>query len=127
MFYIADKADKSCQLSEILREINEICFKSALYEWEAETKKQALVDLLKNKNIRLKIPCLLAYTRDIYSDEKELNLKIKNCVHEIVQAFDQTDFQIIKELEYELMFCVFPLSDIKALREKIVEFKKSGG
>jgi hypothetical protein len=126
VFYIADKADKSSDLLEILCEINKICFKSAQFNWDAATKKTALIDLLKNRNVKLKIPCLLAYTKDIYSDDRELGIKIKDSVQEMVDAFDQTDFNIINELEYELMFCVFPLSDVKALREKIVEFKKAG-
>lgn len=126
VFYIADKADKSSDLIKILSEVNMICFKSAQLNWNDETKKKALIDLLKNKKIKLKIPCLLAYTRDIYSDDTALSIKIEDCVQEMVDEFDKTDFNIINELEYELMFFVFPLSDVKILRQKIVEFKKAG-
>ncbi|MCL4418015.1 MAG: hypothetical protein M1365_15245 [Actinobacteria bacterium] len=123
---IADKADKSSELIDILNEINKICFKSVQFQWGDQTKKLALIELLKNKNVKLKIPCLLAYTENIYSDEKELSIKINKCVVDMVNTFDQTDFNIINELEYELVFCIFPLSDVKELRKKIVEFKKAG-
>lgn len=126
VFYIADKAEKANKLRELLDEANKICFESKRLNYDDQTKKGSLIQLLKNRNIKLKIPCLLAYTENIYADSRNLNCKIDECVKSMVDLFDKTDFDIIKDLEYEIFFLIFPVSDVKELREKIVKFKKQG-
>lgn len=126
VFYIADKNDKSSDLSDILFEINKICFDAVKFKWSDDIKKQALLKLLMSKNIKIKIPCLLAYTENIYRDNTDLSKKVDDCVKSMIGEFDKKDFQIANGLSYELMFCIFPLSDVRELRKKIVKFKKVG-
>jgi hypothetical protein len=95
VFYIADKVGESSELVGLLNDINRICFESVKLNWDAQTKKQKLINLLKYKNIKLKIPCLLAYTENIYSDNAALTSGIQICVDDMVKIFDKTDFDII--------------------------------
>lgn len=126
LFYIADKVDDSSDLSIILNGINKICFESIKNGWNDSKKMKFLINFLKDNKVIIKIPCLLAYTEDIYKDNSTLNINVLNSVNKMIKEFEKTDFQIVKGLEYQIMFCVFPLEDVKELRRKIVEFKKAG-
>lgn len=124
IYYIADKADKSSKLSTILANVNQICFDSIKHKWSDEKKKQALIDLLKKKRIKIKIPCLLAFTANVYKDPTKLKENIDKSVEKIVKALDNSNYLVENGIEHEIIFFVFPLSDVKMLRSKIINFKK---
>lgn len=124
IYYIADKADKSNSLIDLLNEINKICFEGNRLKWNDDRKKLELIKLLRNWKVKIKIPCLLAFTENIYTDKGNLNEKINDCVQKMVDSFDNMNFLIADGLEYELLFCIFPISNVKELRSNIVEFKK---
>ncbi len=124
LFYLADKADKSNELKSLLDEINKIFYNSYKNKWDDKTKQKAVIDLLNSKNVKIKIPCLLAYTEDIYLNEADLDANIKKCVNEMINEFDTKNFLIDKDLEYELIFCIFPVKNINDLRTKITDFNK---
>lgn len=124
VFYIADKADKGHVLNEVLTDINRICFDSIKNHWDDEEKVNKLISYLKDHNIKVKIPCLLAYTENKYSDCSELDEMVDTCVKIMVDEFDKSEFEISQELDYELHFCIFPISDVSKIRENIIDFKK---
>ena len=122
LFYIADKCDSN-ELADLLTEINRICFQAQKNKWDSDTKLKQLLDFLKSRDVKIKIPCLLAYSKDIYSSGKltENIIKVSN---EIINSFDNQSFSINFDLPYEIRFYIFPIKDISYIRSKIVEFKK---
>ena len=126
MYYIADKAEKSIELAGILNKVNDICLLSIKKQWSDNEKKQALFDLIKANQIKIKIPCLLVYTADIYYDESTLTSKIEEDVNQAISDFEKSNYLVAKELDHEILFCVFPIKDIKKLRSNIIKFKKGG-
>ncbi|OXS52152.1 hypothetical protein B1A99_34920 [Cohnella sp. CIP 111063] len=125
VFYIADKVESS-SLLPLLKEINKICFDSIKNKWSNNEKKRALIDLLEQNQIKIKIPCLLAYTSDIYKENGNLKESIEQIVNKAIKDMDTTDFLIAPDLDHEIIFIIFPFQDIAKLRSKIIEFKNSG-
>lgn len=126
MFFVADKAEKSNELRDILDSVNKICFDSVRLNYSDQTKMECLIELIKQKKIKLKIPCLMVYTEKKYNDKVNFEINLKSSVDEIIKTFDENHFNIIKDLEHEIIFLIFPVSDIKELRKKIINFKKEG-
>ena len=124
MYYIADKADKNNPLTDILNKINEICFESIKNKWTSEQKKGVLLKLLESWNVKIIIPCVLVFTAEIYSDVQKLQDEIVECTNEVVEYFDDKVFKITAGLNYEIIYYVFPVNNVKELREKISVFKK---
>lgn len=125
VFYIADKAERESELQELLNEINRMCFENYRLNHDSETKMLLLIELLKNRKVKIKIPCLLVHTADdIYVGSIDLDQKMDEYTHAILESFDHIDFSIINDLDYEIFFLLFPVSDINKLRENVVDFKK---
>lgn len=122
LFYIADKCDSN-ELSELLTAINRICFQAQKNKWNKEIKLKHLSNLLKDKGVQVRIPCLLAFSKDIYSSGK-LTENINNVTNKKIKKFDNQSFSINFDLPYEILFYIFPIKDISYIRSKIVEFKK---
>jgi hypothetical protein len=126
MYYIADKGtNRNNDLIRLINKINELIFKSFELKWSNNEKKKALIDLIKSENIKIKIPCVLAYTADIYSNVVKLEDEVKKWIDSMIKKFDNLSFSIDKGLDFEIIFYIFPIKDIKSLRSKIVQFKRT--
>lgn len=123
MYYVADKPDPDNPLIDVLHEINAICVNAITNKWSPQKKRQSLFSLLKSSNIEIMIPCLLAYTADIYSNEYVLEDEVKKCAQDIVDYFDDQIFDVAEDLDYKIIFYVFPIENVQSLREKIASFK----
>lgn len=121
-FYIADKSD-SKELSHLLNAINKICFEAQKNKWSKDIKIENIYNLLKSKNVKIKIPCLLAYTNDIYSAD-ELKSGIIAAVKNIQKYYDNQHFDISLDLPYEIRFYIFPIKDVSYIKNKLVDLKK---
>lgn len=122
-FYIADRKDTD-ELDDILVEINRICFNAQIKKWDKQTKIKELFNLLKTKNIKIKIPCLITYTKDIYNDSKKLKFEIENEVKDLIDYIDNMIFPIEVGLEWEIIFWVFPVKDVNYIRNELITVKK---
>ncbi|PPK76813.1 uncharacterized protein DUF1837 [Lacrimispora xylanisolvens] len=122
-FFIADKCDTE-ELKKMLRQINKICFEAQKFNYSSEKKINELVNYLNLNNVKIKIPCLIAYTKDIYANEEKLKEHIISEVEEIRKKFDDELFSIEVELPYEVVFYIFPIKDVNYLRKKIIELKR---
>lgn len=122
-YYIADKVDSDKSLINILNEINKICFKAQKDEWTKDQKIDMLYKLLKDNNVAIKIPCLLAFTNDIYSSG-DLENNVSTVVKKVMHYYERLNYSIDLKLPYEIRFYVFPIKDVSYIRKKIVEFKK---
>jgi hypothetical protein len=75
-------------------------------------------------NIKIKIPCVLAYTANIYSDSTKLSEAIMTETREMINYFDENNYKIIEKVDYEIIYYIFPIDNIQQLRETISSFKK---
>lgn len=122
-FYIADRKDTN-ELDDILNGINQICFSAICNNWDSETKVNKLFGFLKEQNIKIKIPCLLAYTKDIYKDSNKLKSKLEKEIQQIIKSVDTQFFNIELGFEWEVIFWIFPVKDIDYIRKELVKLKK---
>lgn len=123
IFYIVDKVEKNNPLINIINEINDINYEAVKHSWSNEQKKGKLFKLFTENNIEIIIPCVLAFTADIYHNKEKLTNEISACTQEIVKYFDSKDFQIPEEIDYKIIYYIFPIQDVKELRKKIVDIK----
>lgn len=122
-FYIADKKDTD-ELDNLLMEINSVCFKAQKLKWSKDEKTSQLFQVMKNNNIKIKIPCLIAYTKTIYNDTTKLKEKLQKEINNIVKEFDIKTFPVEMDLEYEILFWIFPVENISYIRENLIKLKK---
>lgn len=122
-FYIADRKDTN-ELDELLEGINKLCLDSQKNNWNQDKKFNMLMKLLSDYSVTIKIPCLLAYSKDIYSDENKLKEYLDKEVNGIVNFYDNRKFSIDISLKYQIIFYILPIKDINYIREQIVKFKK---
>lgn len=123
-FYIADK-NEAPELEELLREINKICLMAQLKNWDNDKKVQELFQVLRDKHVKIKIPCLIAYSKNIYSDKAQLASYIEAEVKEIVDEIDIIKFPIETGTEYDIVFYVMPVEDVDYIRDKIIDLKRA--
>lgn len=122
-FYIADK-NEAKELENLLEEINRVCYFAQMRKWSGTQKIDKLVDVLKNNNVKLRIPCLISYTQDIYNDKNKLGQFIIAEMNEIISEFDIKIFPIDIGLDYDIIFYVLPVKDVDYIRDKSVDLKK---
>ena len=122
-FYIADK-NEAPELGELLMDINKVCLMAQMNKWDVNQKISKLLEALNDKQVKIKIPCLIAYSLDIYSDKAKLKEYIEAEVKDILEAFDSQIFPIEIGTSYEIVFYIVPVKDVDYIRDKIVELKK---
>jgi hypothetical protein len=122
-FYIADK-NEAPELGELLSEINRICLLAQLNKWNKEEKVKELFQILQDKQVKIRIPCLIAYSQKIYSDRTKLETFIEAEVKGIVAEFDVQKFPIEIGTNYDIVFYIMPIEDVDYIRDKIIDLKK---
>lgn len=121
--YIADKTRDNSPLLDLVKKINKIKFECIRNNDSDQIKGKKIASFLKSNNVSIKIPCLLVYSKNVYSDEKLLNDYINSIIKQFQNTFDNIKFNITIDLDYELMFYIFPVEDIDILRTIITDFK----
>ena len=123
IFYITTRSE-SDDLLNILNEINKLCFDAQKNKYSKDQKIAGLFEILKSHGVKVKIPCLLAYTKDIYSNQSLLKEEVEKCTKQICKYFDDENFSFKIPISYEIVFYVFPIKDVSYIRNKIVDLKK---
>ena len=122
-FYIADK-NEAPELEGLLSEINRICLLAQLKKCNKEEKVKKIFQILQDKQVKIRIPCLIAYSQQIYSDRTKLEAFIETEVKGIVDEFDSQEFPIEICGDYDIVFYIMPVEDVDYIRNKIIELKK---
>lgn len=122
-FYIADK-NEAPELGELLNEINRVCLMAQLQRWNKEEKVKKLFQVLQDKQVRIRIPCLIAYSQNIYSDKTKLESCIEAEVREMITEVDTLKFPIEIGIDYDIVFYIMPIEDVDYIRDKIIDLKK---
>ena len=79
---------------------------------------------MKAKQVKIKIPCLITYSQNIYSDKAKLKEYVEHEVKGVLDEFDSQIFPIEIETSYEIVFYIIPVEDVDYIRDKIIELKK---
>lgn len=93
-------------------------------KWNGNQKIEKLFEVLKAKQVKIKIPCLITYSQNIYFDKAKLKEYVEHEVKEILNEFDSQIFPIEIETSYEIVFYIIPVEDVDYIRDKIIELKK---
>ena len=82
------------------------------------TRAQALIDLLNDHRITVKIPCLLAYDESsVYGECTRLYERVQAEVERIKDYFNRHTYSFVG-FSPEMVFCVFPIENTDRLRDK---------
>lgn len=122
-FYIATRCSSPTLLS-IVNEVNKLCFKAQKENYSKDKKANELFALLSKNNVKIKIPCLLAFSNDIYADSTLLETEVRKCTETMCTALDSQKYAVGLPLPYEIVFYIFPIKDVSYIRQRIVELKK---
>lgn len=108
----------SWELSKIIDDINDIIFDCNSNSVEQTAK---ILQYFKQEQIVIRIPCLLMPDESNYDDSNKLidniKLKVKNAFKEFI--LDNND-----NLDIEVLLLVFPLRNLKKVRELFLEVRK---
>lgn len=101
---------------EILDMIEELNIRAT--DDDSSSRAQQLINMLNNRNIRIKIPCLLAYEESgIYQDCEKLYERLIFEAEDIKSYFNNRQYSFT-EFSPEIIFYVFPIESISRLRDK---------
>lgn len=121
LFFICDKrvslTDDAREILSIIEEIN-------IREMESDSSVRAktLLQFFQDNNIRIKIPCLLAYDKeDVYNDPAKLYEKINDEV-ESMKKYYCTHSYSFSGFVPEIVFYIFPVESVDRLRSKETGF-----
>ncbi len=118
LFFVADKETKTLKKAlELLEDINDIN-----WDYKDKPNKDRAAKLNKfftQNNIKLVLPCLLAYGRpNIYEKEEEIDNEMKKELEKIVEKYEK-EFKGLLRCEYEILVWFIPIRDLKLLRESM--------
>lgn len=114
IYFLADKpvglTEEGTQIANLLNKLN------MLNACEDDNNRaEQLMQFLKTQNIGICIPCLLAYDKaDVYADITELESKVESEMAWAKGIFEK--YFKFAGIEPELIFIIFPIDDIEALR-----------
>lgn len=117
LFFVCDKRIHiTDEAKAILEKIEELNIRTVTEE--ESVRAQQLIDLLNKLDIRIKIPCLLAYEENsIYQDATKLYERVMSAVEEMKVYFNNQSYLFTGFLP-EIIFYVFPIEDIGRLRNE---------
>lgn len=122
-FFIGDRSE-SDDLNSLLSSINKICFDAQTGKYNSIEKIEKLLELLHKNNVKIKIPCLMAFTSDIYKDPSVFKNKIESITNSMIKYFDTEIYPINIGIDFDILFYIFPIDSVPEIRRKIVELKK---
>lgn len=108
----------SSELSKVIDDINDLIYDNIN---DRSAKIDKILDYLKQEQIKIRIPCLLMPDESNYSDDIELLNIVKTRIHNTFK-----DFKIENKdnLDIEILLLVFPLRDLKKVRELFLEARR---
>lgn len=117
IYFICDKrVEITDDAKEILDAINRI--NAIMIDKDDSCRIDALIEYFRKSNIKIRIPCLLAYGKSsVYSDAKDIFNKIQIEVESVRQYYTRHSYSF-GLITPEIIFYVFPIESIERLRDK---------
>jgi hypothetical protein len=92
--------------------------KSILDMWE-DNPEINLAQQMIDHQIRLTYPIFVAYQK---TESHGFHESVSKCIEHITNEFDRLKFQIPASFDYRLFFIFLPLSEVKKIKESVVEW-----
>ena len=92
--------------------------KTILNMWE-EDPEINLAQQMKEHQIRLTYPVFIAYQK---TQSDDFHASIQKCIEHIDSEFERLNIKIPGSFEYRLFFIFLPLSEVKKIKESVVEW-----
>ena len=117
IYFICDKrVEITDDAKDILAAINRI--NVIMIDQDEPHRIAALLEHFQKSNIKIRIPCLLAYGESsVYSDAKEVFNRIQTEVESIRQYYAKHSYSF-GYITPEIIFYVFPIESVERLRDK---------
>ena len=117
LFFVCDKrvhiTEGAATILELIEDLNIL-----MIEEKADERAKRLISLFKKKNVKIKIPCLLAYgANEAYQDAGQLFGRIEAEVSSIRDYYRKKSYGFTG-FKPEIIFCVFPIESIERIRDK---------
>lgn len=117
LYFVCDKrmaiTDDAKSILEVIDKLN-----ARTIDADDDTRAQALIDLLNDHRITVRIPCLLAYDEgSVYGDASRLYEQVQSEVESIKSHFNSLSY-LFDGLSPEIVFYVFPIESVDRLRDK---------
>ncbi len=117
LFFVCDKrihiTEAAANILELIDEIN-----IQMIEEISEKRAKKLLSLFKEKNVKIRIPCLLAYgSNETYQDVEQLFTRIETEVSSIRDYYRKKSYDF-SGFKPEIVFYVFPIESIERIRDK---------
>lgn len=117
LYFVSDKRVQITEDAKTILEVIESLNIRTIYD-DDDTRAKELVSFLNEREIKIKIPCLLAYEEDsVYEDSSKLYDRITEEVEELRDFFNNQSYAFTG-FSPEIVFYVFPIQSIKRLRDK---------
>ncbi|OUP23425.1 Hachiman antiphage defense system protein HamA [Gemmiger sp. An194] len=117
IYFICDKRiEITDDAKEILAAINRI--NAIMIDKDDSRRIDALIEHFQKSNIKIRIPCLLAYGENsVYFDAKDIFDKIQIEVESIRQYYAKQAYSF-EQIAPEIIFYIFPIESVERLRDK---------
>lgn len=117
LFFVCDKrisiTDDAKSILEVIEDLNI----RSLHD-DDTARAQGLIDLLNNLDVRIIIPCLLAYEEgSVYDDAAKLYEKLNAEAEGLKKYFNSRPYTFMG-FSPQIVFYVFPIKSIDRLRDK---------
>ena len=117
-------SDLSNDLKSIIDDLNDILFD---YPTETETRHSKIVEYFKKNGIVIRVPCMIIAEEEEYTNTEKLLASIKCRCEKAFEGYCENNDC---GLNIEIMLMVFPVRDLKKLRQAFLDeriSKKSEG
>lgn len=117
LYFISDKPVKvTNDAKEILEVIDNI--NARMIEEDPSIRTRELLDYLTKEQIKVRIPCLLAYSKNsVYSDARKIYEKIQDEIDSIQKYYTSHNY-VFEHITPEIIFYIFPIESIERLRDR---------
>lgn len=117
LFFVCDKriyiTEDATNVLELIDELNVL-----MLDESDEDRAKKLLSLFKEKNVKIKIPCLLAYgAKELYQDASQLFAGIEKEVSSIREYYRKKTYSFTG-FKPEIVFYIFPIESIERIRNK---------
>ena len=117
LFFVCDKRVALTPDAKDILEVIDV-LNARTIDDDDTTRAQALIDLLNDHRITVKIPCLLAYDESsVYGECTRLYERVQAEVERIKDYFNRHTYSFVG-FSPEMVFCVFPIENTDRLRDK---------
>ena len=122
LFFLSDKPiNITDDARYLLKEINKINMK--MVEEDDKNRARSLLQYFVDEKIKIKVPCLLAYeAEDVYKSPTTIYQILEQETKSFITYYKENNY--LDKLDFEIIFCIFPIKSLERLRSNENGFYK---